>query len=309
MAEEYIGIKIVEDSSEVGYDSPSHNVAYYLGGNLVVTGTVSSSGGGEVGPLFTIDNATLNTTAVVTAQSFLFPATGGHIALLDLAQTWSAAQTFTASDFLLKGSSSGATTLNSGLTGGSSNILTLPITASDTLAALATAQTWTAAQTFTASDFLLKGSSTGKTTLNSGLTGGSSNTLTLPITSSDTLAALGTAQSWSALQTFGNNISIGGHAFNIAAPTAGQALVYTAGGAGTWVNSAYSATLTTGGANTWAALQSFPGADIQFLDANDTQTTAVSWAGVKGPFSVGTPFTWLEVTEPGGTIVYIPCFQ
>ena len=82
MSEEYIGIKIVEDNSEVGYDSPSHNVAYYLGGNLTVTGTVSSSGGGSSGPLFKIDNATLDASGVTTAKTYVIPNTPGTLALL-----------------------------------------------------------------------------------------------------------------------------------------------------------------------------------------------------------------------------------
>ena len=56
----------------------------------------------------------------------------------------------------------------------------------------------------------IKGSSTGNTKIQSGLSSTASNTLTLPITATDTLAGLGTAQTFSALQTFGNNISIFG---------------------------------------------------------------------------------------------------
>ena len=87
------------------------------------------------------------------------------LAGLGTAGTWGAAQTFPQSDLILKGSSTGTTTLNSGLSSSSSNTLTLPITASDTLAALGTAQTFSAAQTFTDGDLLLKGSSSGAMTL------------------------------------------------------------------------------------------------------------------------------------------------
>lgn len=142
-------------------------------------------------------------SAQSTSQTLNYPNITGTDTLttLGLAQTWTAAQTFTQSDFKLLGSSTGATTLNSGLSGSGNNTLTLPTTASDTLAALGTAQTFTAVQTITNGDLALLGTSTGKTTLNSGLTSTTNNTLTLPITASDTLAALGTVQTWTAVQT------------------------------------------------------------------------------------------------------------
>ncbi len=64
-----------------------------------------------------------------------------------------------------------------------------------------TAQTWTAAQTFTNSDILLLGSSTGKTTFTSANAGASNFTLTFPAVT-DTVATIGTAQTWTAAQTF-----------------------------------------------------------------------------------------------------------
>lgn len=105
----------------------------------------------------------------------------------------------------LTGTSTGVTLLNSGLSSTLSNSLTLPITSADTLAGLSTVQTWLAAQTLSNGGLSLLGTSTGKTTLNSGLGAGSNNTLTLPITASDTLAALGTVQSWTAVQTYNNS--------------------------------------------------------------------------------------------------------
>lgn len=78
------------------------------------------------------------------------------------------------------GSSTGSTKLQSGLSSTSNNTLTLPITASDTLAGLGTAQTFTAAQTFTNSDLLLLGSSTGATTFTSANAGASNFTVTVP---------------------------------------------------------------------------------------------------------------------------------
>jgi len=90
----------------------------------------------------------------------------------------------------------------------------------DTLAGISTAQTWGALQKYTKSDFTLLGTSTGYTILNSGLASSSNNTLTLPTTSSDTLAALGTAQNFTAQQNFTGLVGVGfsgvpGYAFDV----------------------------------------------------------------------------------------------
>jgi hypothetical protein len=79
--------------------------------------------------------------------------------------------------------------------------MTFP-SSSATVAGLAIAQTWSALQKFTNGDLAILGSSTGYTLLESGLSSTSNNTLTLPTTSTDTLAALGTAQTWTANQTY-----------------------------------------------------------------------------------------------------------
>src|SRR5271169_4308386 len=154
-------------------------------------------------------------------------------AQLNTAETFTALQKFTNADFALLGSSTGYTLLESGLGSSANNTLTLPTTTTDTLAGIGTAQTWAALQKFTNGDLALLGSSTGYTLLESGLSSSSNNTLTLPVTASDTLAAIGTAQAWSALQTFGNNISIGGKQFSISGLSSGQVISYN----GTnWVN-------------------------------------------------------------------------
>jgi fibronectin-binding autotransporter adhesin len=89
----------------------------------------------------------------------------------------------------------------------SANGTTIPASAS--LAALGTANTWAAAQTFPSSDIIVKGSSTGTTTLASANSSASNYTITWPA-NTGTVGELNLAQTWSALQTFGTDISIGG---------------------------------------------------------------------------------------------------
>lgn len=66
------------------------------------------------------------------------------------------------------------------------------------------ANTWTGVQTFTNSDIKLLGSSTGASTFTSANSGASNFTLTFPATTT-TMAGLGVAETWTALQTFTNS--------------------------------------------------------------------------------------------------------
>lgn len=118
---------------------------------------------------------------------------GATIPLLNATATISGAWSFTNNDLLLIGTSTGKTTLNSGLTGAGNNTLTLPTTASDTLAATGTAQTFSALQTFNNSDIAMVGSSTGKTTLTSDNAGASNFTVHLPA-ANDTIAFIAASQ-------------------------------------------------------------------------------------------------------------------
>ena len=77
------------------------------------------------------------------------------------------------------------------------------------VAAVGAAQTFTAAKTFTNSDLLLLGSSTGATTFTSANASATNYTLTIPA-NTGTVAELNLAETFSAVQTFGTNISIGG---------------------------------------------------------------------------------------------------
>jgi hypothetical protein len=135
------------------------------------------------------------------------PTTGAVVASLNLghANTWTAAQTFTDSDFLLKGSTSGAMTLKAPAVA-SSYVMTFPAT-TDTVAVLGTAQTFTAAQTFTNSDFLLLGSSTGATTFTSTNASSTNYTLSFPAVTSTVAVLSGVNQTFTANETFSGTVN------------------------------------------------------------------------------------------------------
>lgn len=106
------------------------------GGLGTVTGALKGNGSGTITQAACTDlsnGATGCSTATGTS--------GATIPLLNAANTWSGIQSFNSSDFVLKGSSSGTTTVNSGAAAGSS-VLTLPV-ATDTLVGKATTDTLT----------------------------------------------------------------------------------------------------------------------------------------------------------------------
>jgi hypothetical protein len=119
-------------------------------------------------------------------------------------------------EFLLLGSSTGYTTIDSANASSSNYTLTLPAV-TDTVATIGTAQTWTAAQTFTNSDIKLLGSSTGATTFTSGNSSATNYTLTVPAITS-TVATLGSSQTFSGTNNFTGNTG-----FAYASPTSGAA--------------------------------------------------------------------------------------
>lgn len=178
----YGGSLLVGTNGGTGVNNGAFTIT--LAGNLITSGSF---------------NTTL--TATNTTNSIL-PAGTHTLAGLDVAQAWTAVQTFTNSDIRLLGSSTGYSTITSANAGVSNYTLTLPAV-TDTVATIGTTQTWTAAQTFTNSDILLLGSSTGATTLSSANAGASNYTATLPA-NTGTIAELNLAQSWTAIQTFGN---------------------------------------------------------------------------------------------------------
>ena len=193
---------------------------------------------------------TLSNTTSVTLP------TTGTLAALGVAQSWTAAQTYDNSTLKLKGSSIGVTTFTSANAGASNYTLTLPA-ATDTVAALGTAQSWTAAQTFDNSTVKIKGSSTGVTTITSANAGASNYTLTVPAVT-DTVALLGTAQTFSAAQNFTSDIKLSG-----SSGTSGQVLTSAGSGAApTWATPGgggalvYLATTTASGSASTVSLTS-----------------------------------------------------
>lgn len=147
--------------------------------------------------------ATTFTSANSSATNYTatLPANTGMLSELNLAQTWTAPQTFTNSDILLLGSSTGATTFASANSSATNYTTTFPAN-TGTLAELNLAQTWTAPQTFTNSDILLLGSSTGATTFSSANASATNYTATLPA-NTGTLAELNLAQTFTATQSVG----------------------------------------------------------------------------------------------------------
>ncbi len=95
-------------------------------------------------------NAAWKCAGTGTASQDNTGTSGATIPLLNGANTWSGLQKFTNADLGLLGTSTGYTLLESGLTSTTNNTLTLPTTATDTLAALGTAQTFSVAQTMSA---------------------------------------------------------------------------------------------------------------------------------------------------------------
>lgn len=124
-------------------------------------------------PTFQFQNTTLtilatgSNTGVTTLTSnnasssnytATLPANTGTVAELNLAQTWSAAQTFDSSDLLLFNPAGTFAYTFAGAAIAAARTITLPLlTGNDTMAVLGFAQTFSALQTFTAGDFAFGG--------------------------------------------------------------------------------------------------------------------------------------------------------
>lgn len=109
-------------------------------------GTTLTLGTGNV---LSVSGAVASVTANANGTLSISPNTGAVIAGLNLsnANTWLALQQFTSGDIAVKGSSTGYTTLTSANASATNYSLALP-SVNDTVAVLATAQTFSAAQTF-----------------------------------------------------------------------------------------------------------------------------------------------------------------
>ena len=159
-----------------------------INGNTFTTGTYTLTG--VAAKTLTFNNSL--TLAGTDSTTMTFPSTTGTVDVLNNAQTFTAAKTFTNSDLLLLGSSTGATTFTSSNVGASNFTITVPA-ATDTLDLIGTAQSITAAKTFTNSDILLLGSSTGATTFSSANASATNYTMTFPAIT-DTVVTLTATQ-------------------------------------------------------------------------------------------------------------------
>jgi hypothetical protein len=171
----------------------------------VMSGTGAACGGsGSTGanPTASVGLATVNGSAVTFMRSDAAPPLSQSIA-----PTWTGTHKFTNGTLQLLGSSSGAMTLEAPAAA-SSYVVTFPPT-TDTVDVLGTAQTFTAAKTFANSDLLLQGASTGTTAFSSANSSSTNYTAAIPA-NSGTVAEINLAQTFTALQTFGTDISIAG---------------------------------------------------------------------------------------------------
>ena len=198
----------------------------------LVNGGLTLGASGTVGSL-TMGNATSGTVKIqpvtgplgsVTAS---LPANTGIIAELNYAQTWSAAQSFNNGDLLLNGSSSGAGTLEAPAVA-STYVWTAPAS-SGHLAGYDIAQTWTAAQTYTNSDLLLLGSSTGATTFTSDNAGASNYTMHVPA-ANDTLVSLAATQTLTFKTLTASNDVLGGVTMTLGSDATGDVYYRNSGG-------------------------------------------------------------------------------
>ena len=109
-----------------------------INGNTFTTGTYTLTG--VAAKTLTFNNSL--TLAGTDSTTMTFPSTTGTVDVLNNAQTFTAAKTFTNSDLLLLGASTGATTFTSANAGASNFTLTFPAV-TDTLVTLTSTQTLT----------------------------------------------------------------------------------------------------------------------------------------------------------------------
>lgn len=163
-----------------------------------------------------------------------------------------------------------------GFTGTITGTTSVTFPTSGTLAALANAQVWGAAQTFPTSDILIKGSSTGTTALASANSSGTNYTATFPL-NTGTLAELNFAQTWGAAQTF---------------PASGILLLGSSTGA---------TTITSANASSSGYTATLPAATDTIVELTQTQTLTnktLTSPTLTGP-ALGTPASGLMTNVTG----------
>ena len=136
----------------IGGKAVSLGGSFTMSGAFTFTGTVTANTSVTFptsGTLATTTNANVASVSNSDGTLTITPTSGAVVASLALghANTWTAAQTFTNSDLLLLGSSTGATTFTSANTTSTAYTATVPAN-TGTIAELNLAQTFTATQTF-----------------------------------------------------------------------------------------------------------------------------------------------------------------
>lgn len=239
------------------------------------------------------------TTGALGIVTATLPANTGTLAELNLAQTWSAAQTFDNADLILAGSSSGSTTLEASAAAGGT--ATLPDN-TGIIAELNLAQTWSAVQTFNADDLVLGGvtgstqclqassagvvTGTGSTCGSGGSTSpGGSNTDVQYNNSSSFGGNAGFTYDGTSKITLGvSGTSVGSVAFNNA--TSGSITLSPATGALGSVTATLPANTGTIAelnlAQTWSAAQTFDNADLLLAGSTSGTTTLEASATASG---------------------------
>lgn len=135
-----------------------------------------------------------------------FPANSGTIGEINLAQTWSALQTFTNSDLCLLGSSTGCTTFTSANAGTTAYTVTVPAN-TGTFAETNLAQNFTALQSHATGDLAFSNSGGGATTL-AGASSASNFTATFPA-ATDTVVELTQTQTLTNKSLAGTEVNSG----------------------------------------------------------------------------------------------------
>lgn len=175
--------------------------------NLPITagssGNILTSAGGTTAPMTWDTTSGTGTSLCLTVSCVMTtPNIGAATA------TSVNGNTFTAGTYTLTGTAAKTLNFTNSLTlsGTDATTMTFPAT-SGTVDTLNSAVTYTAAKTFTNSDLLLLGSSTGATTFTSANASATAFTATVPA-NTGTLAELNLAQTWSAVQTIGTGGSV-----------------------------------------------------------------------------------------------------